>query len=160
MLQKTWLLVTFYTTAGVMAMERACKAASLPGRIVPVPRSITADCGLAWRCEPTLQGPVEPWRTRRRSWASMSWKYRNRNTAPKAALWGGIPVSNMSRKPDSSDFIRGAARGPGSPGRRLKEIVSCLLMSDLSDLSGELGSFLCRDGPACRPLAPGQPRRR
>lgn len=35
------------------------KAASLPGRIVPVPRSITADCGLAWRCEPTLRGPVE-----------------------------------------------------------------------------------------------------
>ncbi|HCO50819.1 MAG: DUF3343 domain-containing protein [Oscillospiraceae bacterium] len=57
--KKTWLLVTFYTTAGVMAMERACKAASLPGRIVPVPRSITADCGLAWRCEPTLRGPVE-----------------------------------------------------------------------------------------------------
>ena len=53
--KKTWLLVTFYTTAGVMAMERACKAASLPGRIVPVPRSITADCGLAWRCEPTEQ---------------------------------------------------------------------------------------------------------
>lgn len=43
--KKTWLLVTFYTTAGVMALERACKAASLPGRIVPVPRSITADCG-------------------------------------------------------------------------------------------------------------------
>ena len=57
--KKTWLLVTFYTTAGVMAMERAYKAASLPGRIVPVPRSITADCGLAWRCEPTLRAPVE-----------------------------------------------------------------------------------------------------
>lgn len=57
--KKTWLLVTFYTTAGVMAMERACKAASLPGRFVPVPRSITADCGLAWRCEPTLRVSVE-----------------------------------------------------------------------------------------------------
>ena len=49
--KKTWLLVTFYTTA--------CKGADLPGRIVPVPRSITADCGLAWRCEPSLRGPVE-----------------------------------------------------------------------------------------------------
>ena len=57
--KKTWLLVTFYTTAGVMAMERACKAANLPGRIVPVPRSITADCGLAWRCEPSLRGQVK-----------------------------------------------------------------------------------------------------
>ena len=50
MLQKRkWLLLTFYTTAGVMALERACTQAGLPGRIVPVPRSITADCGMAWR---------------------------------------------------------------------------------------------------------------
>ena len=48
MLQKRkWLLLTFYTTAGVMALERACTQAGLPGRIVPVPRSITADCGMA-----------------------------------------------------------------------------------------------------------------
>lgn len=60
MLQKRkGLLLTFYTTAGVMAMERACKEANLPGRIVPVPRSITADCGLAWRCEPALRQQVE-----------------------------------------------------------------------------------------------------
>lgn len=57
--KKKWLLLTFYTTAGVMAMERACQAASLPGRIVPVPRSITADCGLAWRCEPSLRAQAE-----------------------------------------------------------------------------------------------------
>ena len=42
-----------------MAMERACREADLPGRIVPVPRSITADCGMAWRCEPSLRGQVE-----------------------------------------------------------------------------------------------------
>ena len=60
MLQKRkWLLLTFYTTDGVMAMERACREADLPGRIVPVPRSITADCGMAWRCEPSLRGQVE-----------------------------------------------------------------------------------------------------
>ena len=60
MLQKRkWLLLTFYTTVGVMAMERACREADLPGRIVPVPRSITADCGMAWRCEPSLRGQVE-----------------------------------------------------------------------------------------------------
>ena len=60
MLQKRkWLLLTFYTTAGGMAMERACREADLPGRIVPVPRSITADCGMAWRCEPSLRGQVE-----------------------------------------------------------------------------------------------------
>ena len=57
--KKKWLLLTFYTTAGVMAMERVCGANGLPGRIVPVPRSITADCGLAWRCEPALRKQVE-----------------------------------------------------------------------------------------------------
>ena len=57
MLQKRkWLLLTFYTTAGVMAMERACREADLPGRIVPVPRSITADCGMAGRGGPSLRG--------------------------------------------------------------------------------------------------------
>ena len=57
--KKKWLLLTFYTTAGVMAMERTCGESGLPGRIVPVPRSITADCGLAWRCEPALRKQVE-----------------------------------------------------------------------------------------------------
>lgn len=57
--KKKWLLLTFYTTAGVMVMERVCGENGLPGRIVPVPRSITADCGLAWRCEPALRKQVE-----------------------------------------------------------------------------------------------------
>ena len=32
-----------------MAMERACRTAGLPGRLIPVPREITAGCGLAWK---------------------------------------------------------------------------------------------------------------
>ncbi|MFR5149577.1 MAG: DUF3343 domain-containing protein [Ruminococcus sp.] len=28
-----------------MAAEKACGQAGLPGRIIPVPREITADCG-------------------------------------------------------------------------------------------------------------------
>lgn len=35
-------VVTFATTTGAMAMERACRTAGLPGRLIPVPRSITA----------------------------------------------------------------------------------------------------------------------
>ena len=42
-------VVTFATTTGAMAMERACQAAGLPGRLIPVPREITAGCGLAWK---------------------------------------------------------------------------------------------------------------
>ena len=41
-------MVTFATTTGAMAMERACRAADLPGRLIPVPRSITAGCGMCW----------------------------------------------------------------------------------------------------------------
>ena len=41
-------VVTFATTTGAMAMERACQAAGLPGRLIPVPREISAGCGMAW----------------------------------------------------------------------------------------------------------------
>lgn len=42
------LVVTFHTTADAMAMEKACKEYNVPGRIIPVPRSISAGCGLSW----------------------------------------------------------------------------------------------------------------
>ena len=40
--------VTFHTTADAMAMEKACKEQNAPGRIIPVPRAISAGCGLSW----------------------------------------------------------------------------------------------------------------
>lgn len=42
------LVVTFHTTADAMAMEKACKEHGAPGRLIPVPRTISAGCGLAW----------------------------------------------------------------------------------------------------------------
>ena len=42
------LVITFYTTTAAMAMESACKQCGADGRIIPVPGSISADCGLAW----------------------------------------------------------------------------------------------------------------
>lgn len=42
------LIVTFHTTADAMAMEKACKNAGAPGRLIPVPRTISAGCGLSW----------------------------------------------------------------------------------------------------------------
>ena len=47
------LVVTFHTTADAMAMEKACKEHNVPGRIIPVPRAISAGCGLAWCAELT-----------------------------------------------------------------------------------------------------------
>ena len=41
------LVITFYTTTAAMAMEKICKGSGADGRIIPVPGSISADCGLA-----------------------------------------------------------------------------------------------------------------
>ena len=45
------LVITFHTTADAMAMEKACRESGVPGRLIPVPREISAGCGLAW-CAP------------------------------------------------------------------------------------------------------------
>lgn len=42
------LIITFYTTTDAMAMETICKKEGADGRIIPVPHSISAGCGLAW----------------------------------------------------------------------------------------------------------------
>ena len=49
-------VVTFATTTGAMAMERACQAA---GRLIPVPRSITAGCGMCWSAPPSARADLE-----------------------------------------------------------------------------------------------------
>lgn len=41
-------MVAFHTTADAMAMEKACKETGVSGRLIPVPRFISAGCGLAW----------------------------------------------------------------------------------------------------------------
>lgn len=51
------LIVTFHTTAGAMAMEKLCRERSVPGRLIPVPRSISSDCGIAW-CMPPEDRPL------------------------------------------------------------------------------------------------------
>lgn len=49
MIKKTGkLVITFYTTTAAMAMEQVCKDQGADGRLIPVPGSISADCGLAW----------------------------------------------------------------------------------------------------------------
>ena len=63
------LIVTFATTAAAMEAENFCLAHQLPGRIIPVPREITAGCGLAWKAPPeaeadlaaALDGAGIPW---------------------------------------------------------------------------------------------------
>ena len=62
--KKLYLIITFHTTAAAIAMERLCRDKGLPGRLIPVPRELTADCGMAWRAgvagKPPLEANVEP----------------------------------------------------------------------------------------------------
>lgn len=45
-------MVTFDTTVQAMAAETHLTAHRIPGRLIPVPREITAGCGLAWKAPP------------------------------------------------------------------------------------------------------------
>ena len=49
--KKLCLVVTFEATAAAMAAEKYCLEKGAPGRLIPVPREITAGCGLAWKVE-------------------------------------------------------------------------------------------------------------
>ena len=50
--KKPTLIITFATTTQAMAMEKFCAERKLPGRLIPVPREITAGCGLSWKALP------------------------------------------------------------------------------------------------------------
>ena len=47
--KKQYLVFAFASTTDAMAMEKRCGEEGIPGRLIPVPREITAGCGLAWR---------------------------------------------------------------------------------------------------------------
>lgn len=49
--KRLYLIITFPTTSAAMAMEAMCMEKGLPGRLIPVPREITAGCGMAFRAE-------------------------------------------------------------------------------------------------------------
>ncbi|MDO4339330.1 MAG: DUF3343 domain-containing protein [Eubacteriales bacterium] len=50
--KKKYMVLTFRTTTDAMSMEKKCLSSRIPGRLIPVPREITAGCGLAWRMKP------------------------------------------------------------------------------------------------------------
>lgn len=49
------LVITFDATTQALAAEQFLQQAGMPGRLIPVPREITAGCGLAWKAEPAAQ---------------------------------------------------------------------------------------------------------
>lgn len=54
-MKETKLYITFYTTAEAMATESVCRENNLLGSLVPVPRVLSAGCGIAWECSPILK---------------------------------------------------------------------------------------------------------
>ena len=50
--RETRLIAAFYTTHDAMAFEDFCVARGAPGRLIPLPREISAGCGLAWSAPP------------------------------------------------------------------------------------------------------------
>lgn len=53
------LVLTFHTTADAIAMERLCKEQDIPGRLIPVPRELTSDCGMAWSLPPEAETQLD-----------------------------------------------------------------------------------------------------
>ena len=53
------LVVTFPTTTAAMGMEKYCREHEVPGRLIPVPREITAGCGMSWSAPPEARAQVE-----------------------------------------------------------------------------------------------------
>ncbi len=56
--KKPRLVVAFSTATAAMELERYCLANGIPGRLIPTPRQITADCGLAWSAPPEAEQAV------------------------------------------------------------------------------------------------------
>lgn len=55
MRERSWkFIITFHTTSEAIAVERYCRDRGIPGRMIPVPRAISASCGMAW-CVPLEQ---------------------------------------------------------------------------------------------------------
>ena len=46
------LIAAFYSTHDAMAFEDYCLAHGVQGRLIPLPREISAGCGLAWSAPP------------------------------------------------------------------------------------------------------------
>ena len=52
------LIVAFYTTHDAMAFEDYCLENGAAGRLIPLPREISAGCGLAWSAPPGDEGEM------------------------------------------------------------------------------------------------------
>ena len=52
--KRNCVVITFYTTAEAMATKKLCKEQKIAGKMISAPRSLSADCGIAWCSDITL----------------------------------------------------------------------------------------------------------
>lgn len=43
------IVITFHTTYDTMNLQNHFQEAAIAGRLIPVPRSLSASCGIAWQ---------------------------------------------------------------------------------------------------------------
>ena len=56
---RTMRVVTaFHTTTDALATEARCRERGVPGRLIPLPSVISADCGLAWSAPAEAESAV------------------------------------------------------------------------------------------------------
>ena len=49
--KKLCLVISFKRTVDARAVEEHCIKNGIGGRLIPLPKEISAGCGLAWKCE-------------------------------------------------------------------------------------------------------------
>lgn len=49
--KKLCLVISFNKTVDAMSVEDYCIKNNVSGRLIPLPKEISAGCGLAWKCE-------------------------------------------------------------------------------------------------------------
>lgn len=52
------LYITFSTSSDAIATESICKEKKISGKLVPIPRVLSASCGMAWECDITLEKEI------------------------------------------------------------------------------------------------------
>ena len=51
-IKRSYIVLSFRTTLEAMEWEKQCHVRQVPGQLIPLPREISAGCGLAWRMLP------------------------------------------------------------------------------------------------------------
>ena len=51
-IKRSYVVLSFRTTLEAMEWEKQCNTRQVPGLLIPLPREISAGCGLAWRMLP------------------------------------------------------------------------------------------------------------